>query len=303
MESPLLSIIVPVYRVENTLEQCAQSILAQDYPEMEVILVDDGSPDRCPALCDEWVRRDARIRVLHKKNGGLSDARNAGIEVARGEFLTFVDSDDYLEAGTYGALMEILNDEGETDILEYPVNIHEGSPREHRLSLPEATYTDAATYWRETEAWHHTYAWNKIYRRSLFRDVRFPVGKVFEDIHTLPLLLERARAIRTTARGLYHYRHNPSGITALAHADAYRSLLEAHLKLQEKPVFALLANERYRLELLHIQIYAHELSCDRPRMPYRPFCRILTPKTFLYNLLGPRLLCALNRIMRKVVKR
>ncbi len=300
MEAPLLSIIVPVYRVEDTLEQCVQSIMMQDCPGMEIILVNDGSPDRCPALCDEWAQRDARIRVLHKQNGGLSDARNAGIEAARGEFLTFVDSDDFLEAGTYGALMEMWKD---VDILEYPVSVYEGSPREHRLSLPEKTFTDAATYWRETEAWHHTYAWNKVYRRTLLRDVRFPVGKVFEDIHTLPLLLQRARAIRTTARGLYHYRHNPLGITALADAAAYRSLLEAHLKLQQMPAFALLADERYRLELLHIQIYAHELSGDRPLMPYRPFRRILTPKTLLYNLLGPRLLCTLNRMMRRILPR
>ncbi|MBR5775073.1 MAG: glycosyltransferase [Bacteroidaceae bacterium] len=94
-----LSVIVPVYRVEDTLERCVESLLEQDCPSMEIILVDDGSPDRCPQLCDAWAVRDSRIRVLHKPNGGLSDAGNAGIGIAAGDYLTFVDSDDYLSHG------------------------------------------------------------------------------------------------------------------------------------------------------------------------------------------------------------
>ena len=98
-----LSVIIPVYRVEDTLDRCVESVLCQSVDEMEVILVDDGSPDQCPAKCDLWAEKDARIRVIHKENGGLSDARNAGIDIAQGDFITFVDSDDYLEADTWQA--------------------------------------------------------------------------------------------------------------------------------------------------------------------------------------------------------
>jgi glycosyltransferase involved in cell wall biosynthesis len=96
----MLSVIIPVYKVENTLDRCVKSVISQDVEDMEVILVDDGSPDSCPEMCDEWVRRDERIRVIHKENGGLSDARNAGIEESKGDVITFVDSDD--EVYAYG---------------------------------------------------------------------------------------------------------------------------------------------------------------------------------------------------------
>lgn len=94
----LISVIVPVYKVEKYLKRCVDSILAQTYPCLEVILVDDGSPDGCPAICDEYAREDRRVRVIHKENGGLSDARNAGIDAAKGKFLGFVDSDDYVHS-------------------------------------------------------------------------------------------------------------------------------------------------------------------------------------------------------------
>ena len=113
-----LSIVIPVYRVETTLDRCVESVVTQDYDDFEIILVDDGSPDRCPQLCDEWARRDPRISVIHKPNGGLSDARNAGIDVARGDFLTFIDSDDYIAPHTLSQVMPLTND---ADLIEYPV--------------------------------------------------------------------------------------------------------------------------------------------------------------------------------------
>ena len=93
----LISVIVPIYKVQDYLKECIESIINQTYSDIEVILVDDGSPDRCPQMCDEWAKRDSRIRVVHKKNGGLSSARNAGLDVAKGEYISFVDSDDFVE--------------------------------------------------------------------------------------------------------------------------------------------------------------------------------------------------------------
>ena len=146
-----LSVIIPVYRVEHTLERCIESVLRQRVDGMEVILVDDGSPDSCPRLCDEWSLRDSRIKVIHKSNGGLSDARNAGIELASGSYITFVDSDDFIAPDTYEPLLSII---GDADILEYSVA--------EWLALPDRTFTDTNRYWLETQAYLHTYAWNKI---------------------------------------------------------------------------------------------------------------------------------------------
>lgn len=97
MNDPLISVIVPVYKVEKYLDECVESIVNQTYRNLEIILVDDGSPDNCPQMCDDWAKRDARIRVIHKENGGLSSARNAGLDVCTGEYISFIDSDDWLE--------------------------------------------------------------------------------------------------------------------------------------------------------------------------------------------------------------
>ena len=191
-----LSIIIPVYRVEATLDRCIESVLHQDIDDFEVILVDDGSPDNCPKMCDDWAHRDAHIRVIHQANGGLSAARNAGIDATLGEYITFVDSDDYISPDTYASLIE---DIGTADIIEYPVY--------KRLSLQDKEYSNIDRYWLETKAYAHTYACNKVYRSSLFADVRFPVGRVFEDAYTFPLLLRRAHSIITTSKGCYHYRN------------------------------------------------------------------------------------------------
>ena len=113
-----LTVVIPVYRVEATLDRCVESVLIQDIDDMEVILVDDGSPDRCPKMCDEWAEKDSRISVIHKENGGLSEARNAALDIAKGDYVTFVDSDDWLDEGTYKAILNLMDD---NDIVEYTV--------------------------------------------------------------------------------------------------------------------------------------------------------------------------------------
>lgn len=301
----ILSVIVPIYKVEDTLDRCIESIVAQKCPGMEIILVDDGSPDRCPAMCDEWALRDNQIRVIHKENGGLSDARNAGIEAAQGDFITFADSDDYLSPHTYAPLVAYLEAHETTDIIEFPISAHEGSAKQCQFCFRDTAFDHAADYWQKTEGWRHTYAWNKIYRRHLFRSVRFPAGKVFEDMHTIPVLLQNSRRIATSSTGCYHYCYNRNGIAAKADTDAgaYRSLLEAHMKAIQMPSFALNGNERYYLDLVNIQICVHELSGEKPVIPYVRFRSILTPKTVLFNILGLRLLCTLNRIFRRIIGR
>ena len=290
-----LSIVIPVYRVEDTLNRCMESVLSQKHDDMEIILVDDGSPDHCPRLCDEWAQKDARISVIHKENGGLSDARNAGIEKAAGDYLTFVDSDDYVEEGTYGALMNVLAQHPEYDLLEYPFNDH--APADH-------VYTNANDYWLKGEAYRHSYAWNKIYRRKLFDNVRFPVGKVFEDVYTLPLLLEQCKTVATANKGCYHYTINPKGITQTAGGQELSQLLDAHVEVLKKGFP--MADDNYYMHVVNIQMDVFERLHTQPVIP--PFNvsigRVTDTKqkvkAVALNILGINTLCQFNKYLHKV---
>lgn len=274
-----LSVIIPVYRVEATLDRCVTSVLRQDVADMEVILVDDGSPDRCPQMCDEWAKKDDRIRVIHKANGGLSDARNAALDMAKGDFVTFVDSDDYLDDGTYAPLLSKM--EG-IDILEYAIA--------DKLSLEDRFYDDVNTYWLESQAYNHTFACNKLYRRELFSNIRFPKGRVFEDAYTFPLLLKSAHNVRTTSQKGYHYCDNPQGITARADGSQLALLLEAHLN-NNMPV-----DDTYYLRLANIQADVWEQTGQPIILPPRQVNHCLFKgskklKAITLNILGIRNLC------------
>ena len=263
-----LSIIIPVYRVEDTLDRCVESVLKQDYNDMEIILVDDGSPDNCPQKCDDWSRKDSRIRVIHKANGGLSDARNAGLDIAQGDYISFVDSDDFISLSTYGPLMNTLSRRPEIDILEYPVIVNFRSPKQHKLDFTEETvYDNISDYWYKGQAYLHSYACNKIYRSSLFEEIRYPKGIVFEDIHTLPKLLKRANTIMTSGKGLYYYCPNPSGITATADGNALRMLLQPHVEIVRSSQRQDQDFQTYYLHVLNIQMDVYEQAGDDPILP------------------------------------
>jgi len=260
-----LSIVIPVYRVEATLDRCVESVLAQDIDEMEVILVDDGSPDQCPQQCDGWAQREKRIRVVHKANGGLSDARNAGIEAATGDYITFVDSDDFLAPDTYGPLMEALARNPQVDLLEYPIFRYYGAKEEQVIGFEERLYEDKKAYWLEANAYLHTYACNKIFRSTLFKNVRFPEGVVFEDAATLPSLLLNARQIMTCGKGLYYYCYNSKGITATADGKQLDMLLQHHLKAMKHYCDTL-----YYMHVVNIQLDVCRLLSIPSVMPRFP---------------------------------
>lgn len=298
-----LSVVIPVYNVEKTLDRCLSSVVACALRDMEIILVDDGSTDQSGVLCDKWKDMDSRVRVIHKSNGGLSDARNFGIEEAVGEYITFVDSDDYLADYTLEALMEVAGQHPEYDLIEYPISQFEGASKEQLLTFPDRAYTDVSRYWYETKAYTHSYAHNKVYRIGLFRKVRYPVGKVFEDIYTLPRLLMEASVVATCSKGLYHYVYNQHGITATAGARECQMLLDAHVQIADMPMFTAYNDSRYYLHLVDIQIYANELSGIPPVIADCPNYDRRKLKSILLYLLGIRNLCKLNRAFRRLVKR
>ena len=221
-----LSVIIPVYKVEQTLDCCVESVLAQNVPDMEVILIDDGSPDKCPELCDRWALKDNRIRVLHKQNGGLSDARNAGLDIAHGKYVSFVDSDDYLEGNTFLPLMDYLQKFPSVDILEYPIK-HGSSPK---LSLTDTLFDNPKDYWLTTKAWCHSFSCNKIYKRELFDKCRFVKGRIFEDLYILPDLLNNSRIIATLPIGTYIYTINEEGISRQVNKHTIFQLLRSEIR-------------------------------------------------------------------------
>jgi len=287
-----LSIIIPVYCVEATLDRCLQSIANQPFGDYEVILVDDGSPDGCPAICDQWAAHDNRIHVVHQANGGLSAARNTGLDLAQGDFVTFIDSDDYLAETTLADIMPMADG---VDLLEYPIWKFYGSIDQTLLSFPNQSYDNTTQYWLQTKAYLHTYACNKIYRRWLFKNIRFPVGRVFEDAYTLPQLLRLSPRVMTTDRGTYFYCNNPQGITATARGQHLSQLLDAHLSAK-MPMDA-----TYYMHLLNIQIDVCEMTGNKPQLPFRrikPFGTFVQrTKAIIQNVLGIKGICRIIKLI------
>lgn len=216
-EGPLISVIVPVYKVEEYLARCVDSILGQTYRNLEILLVDDGSPDRCGAICDEYAARDSRIRVIHKENGGLSSARNAAIDVARGEYIGFVDSDDWIEPETYEALLEMALQEnvklacgGRFDVSSKTGEKTPGLCPPKREVISGEELCGRIFTWDNVDS----AAWDKLYHRSLFREIRYPLGKICEDIPTTYRIALDAGRVGMLNRPVYNYFHRPGSITA-----------------------------------------------------------------------------------------
>ena len=210
MMEPLISIIVPVYKVEEYLGPCVDSILAQSYKNIEVILVDDGSPDRCGELCDGYAKGDSRVVVIHKKNGGLSDARNAGMAVAKGDWLMFVDSDDLLPTNAVDTLLEIAQS-AEAELVI-------GGHRRFSDVPEDAGQCGAWTVMTPEEAMKDMFrngcaAWARIYRREIHEGILYPVGEINEDEAIVLRILDRCSRIAKTDTVIYHYRCRPESIT------------------------------------------------------------------------------------------
>jgi len=212
----LLSVIVPVYNVEDYLVRCVDSILGQTYPHLEVILVNDGSRDGSGAICDTYAARDARVKVIHKENGGLSSARNAGMDAATGEYITFVDSDDWIEADAYAHLLDLIDRYQVERVCGGNYDV-DGETGERTLGLcPEREEVlTAEEFVGRMFLWQgfDSSACDKIYHRSLLETFRYPEGKVCEDVPvTYKIVLGTDRAALSD-RPFYNYYHRPGSIT------------------------------------------------------------------------------------------
>ncbi|MBO4838264.1 MAG: glycosyltransferase family 2 protein [Lachnospiraceae bacterium] len=264
-----ISIVVPVYKVEGLLDRCVRSILGQTVPDWELILVDDGSPDSCGALCDAWAEKDSRIFVIHQVNGGLSAARNSGIARASGEWLAFLDSDDWwAESFLEEMLAAAQQQEADLSICGWTLEYEDGRTPEDRLPEPGVfTSREALMTLSGPDGVLYVTAWNRLIRRSLWGDLQFPPGKLHEDEFTAHLLLDRTEKTAVLARPLVHYWQRSGSITAvsgnLKHWDGTEAIAERYRYFQEKGYAELLA-PTFRKFLYHYFLCLRDLDTDSP---------------------------------------
>lgn len=214
-EMAKLSIIIPVYNVEDYITECVESVLNQTFCDIEIILVDDGSTDRSGLICDNFATEDKRIKVIHKKNGGLSSARNCGIEEAQGDYLTFIDGDDIIVGKeTIGNLMSCLEANNDIDIIQYDVIHKYLSQMAHKRSYPFTTYKNKESileaYMKQNI---HVSCCDKIFKKKIFKDIRFPLGQISEDIAIIPQIVENTCNLMTSEIGYYGYRYREGSIS------------------------------------------------------------------------------------------
>lgn len=233
--NPLISVIVPIYNVEKYLARCVDSIVNQTYKNLEIILVDDGSPDICPQMCDDYAKKDSRIKVVHKKNGGLSDARNAGMAVATGKYISFIDSDDYVSDDFFECLLDVMNKEN-SDIAECSVVKFYEDNRFDEFSddLSVKTYdTQDAMSALIAENPFHQHVWNKLYKTELVKDIPYAVGKLNEDEFWTYRVFGRANKVARLNKTMYYYFQRSSSIMGVGYNIRRLDALEGKANRQK----------------------------------------------------------------------
>lgn len=214
MNADTVSVIIPVYNVEQYLKQCIASVVDQTYRNMEIILVDDGSTDDSGMLCDEFAQKDSRIKVIHKQNGGLSDARNAGTAVCGGEFVFYLDSDDYLEQDAISSLMN-MQEESHGDVVignyYYTYSDHEDMAQPDHGTIEQYTRKEAISLLIQGRL--QTFAWGKLIRADIAKRHPFPAGKLFEDHFWTHLIFQDCETVVYSSKPMVHYRQRDNSIS------------------------------------------------------------------------------------------
>lgn len=212
----LISVIIPIYKSERYLDRCIASVINQTYDNLEIILVDDGSPDRCPEICDMWKQNDSRIKVIHQRNGGVSMARNTGINKAGGEFILFLDSDDYIYSGTIERMYKEMKNQS-ADMVICGFEKGEGGDFDFSKSLDSDTeiinnvIALSRIYQSGYYALQYVVPWGKLYKKCLFENIQYPEGKLYEDIYVTHQILYKCDKIAVMReRMFYYYQHQNS---------------------------------------------------------------------------------------------
>jgi len=270
-QPPLVSIIVPVYRVAEYLPRCLDSLLAQLHRPLELIVVDDGSPDECPAIIDEYAARYDIIRPIHQANAGVGAARNAGLAAARGEYVGFVDSDDFVEPDYVSRLLrKMLKHGADIAICNFSFDLPNGARVPFPLLTPRRNLSgERAAQYSMDLLTIPTFAWNKLYRRSLWDGIEFP-SIYYEDVAMAARVLERADGVAVTHRALYHYCLRGTGITGHFTQKNVRDYLRAAELIRdflwEQGLWETWARP-YRRFLRHVQAQLIISLGLQPRLP------------------------------------
>lgn len=262
----MLSIIVPVYKTKKYIDKCVTSLTAQTYRDIEIILVDDGSPDECPKMCDEWAKKDARIKVVHRENGGLSAARNSGLEAARGDYIAFIDSDDYIDENMFSKLMNAVSLNG-ADIAQCAYIKVGESEEDEALARVNAEKSEEILVFNAQDAMEelirerniHQVVWNKVYSKEAIGELRFKEGKINEDEFFTYRVVGNSNKIVSLKAQLYFYVQHENSIMSSGYSvkrlDAVEALKERMEYIHEKfPKLYNLAKASY----LCTCMYAHQ---------------------------------------------
>ena len=304
-EIPKFSVVVPVYKVENYLDKCVQSLMKQTYPNIEIILVNDGSPDRCPEMCDAYAAQDPRIKVIHKANGGLSDARNAGIEAARGEYLLFVDSDDAIECDTCENLLPFIQTASDIIIAD---GVPVGAYKQLRHGNFAAGEVCSGKEYLKTACWNHRMpmaAWLYIYKRAFLLEhaLQFKKGILHEDEQFTPRAFLAAETVVESGVCFYQYFIREGSITT--QKDLRRNardffmtcmeLRETYEKLEDPQLKTLLIDSlaskylslfqqgrlyQYGKDYLHKRFVWENAHCTKTKGKALLFC--ISPRLYWY---------------------
>ena len=231
---PLISVIIPIYKAEKYIEKCVNCVMAQTYENLEIILVDDGSPDKSGSICDEFAIKDARIKVIHKKNGGAATARNAGLDIMTGTYVAFVDADDYMEESYIETLYQTLHEKkAQVSVCGFktidengnPVSIdtlHEENTEE--TNVPVKVYTGNDIILQDLQGhWEHVAPWGKLYQADLFEGVRYPHWPAYEDEHVFIQVFDKVDTVAVGAERLYYYVQHAGSLMNTAYSEKQRT--------------------------------------------------------------------------------
>lgn len=313
IEKPLISIIIPVYKVEDYLERCVDSVLNQTYENIEVILVDDGSPDKCGEMCDKYAQKHDNVIVIHQKNQGLSAARNTGIRTAKGQFLGFVDSDDFIEKNMYELLYDVLEVNNadisvggiidcyeETGIKEKDFN------KEVKVYTGEEAIKDVLINQGNITA----HVVTKLYRKQIFDMISFPEGKLYEDSFTIIDFLIKAEKIAVVNHGVYYYWHRGGSIveSPFSERDMHlirawennqKTIMKKMPELKEAIEFRYFWSCFYLLDKIYIEDKKHNEEAELVYILKNNFSNIIKNKYFRKNR---KLAMVVLKISRKCYK-
>lgn len=293
---PAISVIVPVYKVEKYLRKCVDSILAQTFTDFELFLVDDGSPDKCGDICDEYAKKDDRIIVIHKKNGGLSDARNVAIDRASGDYLTFIDSDDYVAENhlesMYRALLETDSDISITNISTVKdgfINNDFYNP-DNKLKILNSKEEIFRTVYRPN-------ACGKLYKKHVFSGIRYPVGRLYEDVFTYHDILAMVNRVVLTGQNTYFYLIRSDSIMHQEYKLQFTDIVDAielRVKKLEELGLSKLANENRPFIYSRVAVAFAQLDPSVPENKKR-----LDEIKCIYVQEYPKLMAETNNIKQK----